>query len=313
MDKINYSSKLINCILNTGKIQNFILKDSNVNYSIKNLRVFHNLIKKSMYLLYSSKSLNASLLDLACGKGGDIQKWLLLKNYTYILGLDNNKNSLKATIDKDGYEGAILRWNKIKNTIKTKKPFIRFEHMNLLDINALKKINSIDNNKLYDTISCQFALHYFAENTSTLQNFLIMVSSKLKKGGVFFGTATNGDLIKKILNIDNVNIPLLSLTKDEFNLNKYFFYINENTFDENRKSYFNIEGISNEYYLFKNELINIASQPNINLKLIEIKSFYDWYNDPLIVAKLKQYNNYPLSSYEMIISFLNFSFVFIKN
>jgi len=306
------SSKLINCILQTGKIQNFYLPDYKGDYTIINLRSFHNLIKKRIYLQNASLNKYCSLLDLASGKGGDIQKWLLLKNYTYILALDINSESIKATINKNGYEGAIARWINIKKTLE-KPPYIRFEIMNLNNLNALESINKIDNNKLYDTISCQFALHYFAENTATLNNIFTLVSSKLKPGGKFIGTATNGDLIKNILDINNVNIPLLSLLKDNSNPNCYLFYINDQTHDESRKSYFKIEGVSKEYYLLKKNIELIISQPHINLKLDEFKSFYEWYNDPIIIQKLKAYKNFPLSPYEMIISFLNFSFVFTKN
>lgn len=309
MDK---SSKLINCILETGQIQNFYLPDYKGDYTIVNLRAFHNLIKKRIYLQNASLNKHCSLLDLACGKGGDIQKWLLLKNYNYILALDINSGSIKATKEKNNYEGAISRWNNIKKTI-LKPPYIRFEIMNLNNNYALQNISRIDNNKLYDTISCQFALHYFAENLNTLENIFLLVSSKLKKGGKFIGTATNGDLIKKILDINNVNIPLLSLLKDDLNINSYLFYINDQTYDESRKSYFKLEGVSKEFYLLKENIKTIISKPNINLKIDEFKSFYEWYNDPIITQKLKQYNNYPLSSYEMIISFLNFSFVFTKN
>jgi mRNA (guanine-N7-)-methyltransferase len=309
---MEYTSTLINCILETGTIQNFIL-EKKYDLNINRLRTFHNLIKKQLYeqtniLINYSKT--KSLLDLACGKGGDIQKWLLLNNIKYILAVDYNIESIKATRNKNGYDGAIARWNNIKKT-KTNTPYIRFEILNLLNPISLSIINNIDNNKKYEIISCQFALHYFAENYETLFNIFKLISSKLKKGGIFIGTATNGDLIYNILNNGNVKIPLLTLEK--LNLNNYLFNITEETYDETRKSYFKLEGESSEYYLFIYNIKKIIKNPEINMDIIEIKSFYEWYNNPYIINKLKQYSNYPLSPYEMIISFLNFSFIFKKN
>ena len=77
---------------------------------INNMRTFHNLIKRQLYTNYSQPS---NLLDLACGKGGDIQKWLQCK-FKYVLAIDTNEKSIKAQKNADNYEGAISRWFHIK-------------------------------------------------------------------------------------------------------------------------------------------------------------------------------------------------------
>ncbi len=95
---MEYTSTLINCILETGTIQNFIL-EKKYDLNINRLRTFHNLIKKQLYEqtnLLINYSKTKSLLDLACGKGGDIQKWLLLNNIKYILEVDYNIESIKT-------------------------------------------------------------------------------------------------------------------------------------------------------------------------------------------------------------------------
>ena len=113
---------------------------------------------------------------------------------------------------------------KILNKIyKIKMPYIIFKNLSILDNNILEKLNSIDSNKKYDVVSCQFALHYFCQNDIILNNILSVISNKLRKNGLFIGTATDGDLIYKILNNGNVNIPLLTLIKKDFN--NYLFYI----------------------------------------------------------------------------------------
>lgn len=297
--------KFIYCLIKYGKIQNFII--TNKSNDIDNLRKFHNFIKLHLILEYCSKTSAKSLLDIACGRGGDLQKWTNNGlNLKYILGIDNHSESIYSSIARgDSFDGAIARFKNIKKHFRGKMPFINFQHLNILDNNILQKLNAIDSNKQYDIVSCQFAFHYFVKTEDTLNHVLNIVSQKLRKGGIFIGTATDGDLIKNILDNGNVNIPLLTLVKQTNN--NYLFYINtskdtsKGLINDLRKNYFEIQGVSSEFYLFKQTLIQIAQKNG--LELIEIKSFYDWYS---------KYNGQEMTPYEMIISFLNFSFVFIK-
>lgn len=315
--------KFINCIINYGKIQNFII--SNKNNNIDNLRKFHNYIK-SILIINNSKNAK-SLLDVACGRGGDLQKWLNDKlHLNYILAFDSHKESIYSSTAKgDSFDGAIARFKNIKKKYKHKMPFINFQVLNLLQQNTLSKINNIDSNKLYDVVSCQFALHYFCENDEILNNTLLIISKKLKQNGLFIGTATDGDKIHNILQNGNVNIPLLTLIK-QYKTN-YLFYIKSeqqktskiNKTDktdktvkidktDNRQNYFEIQGASSEFYLFKEKLKYFAKLNN--LELIEYKTFYEWYQE-IKESKIEK-NIYDLSIYEMVISFLNFSFIFKK-
>ena len=263
--------KFIDCIIKYGKIQNFII--SNKNSSIENLRKFHNYIKLQLILQASHETKAKNLLDIACGRGGDLNKWLRT-NVKYVLAFDSHKESIFNSIKKgNNFDGAIARFQNIKQSYRNKMPFINFKHLDILDKSVLNKINSIDSNKIYDVVSCQFALHYFTKNDDNLNHVLNVISSKLKKDGLFIGTATDGDLINNILKYGNVNIPILTLLKREDN--NYLFYIQSDTrFDETRQNYFELQGISSEFYIFKEKLKNIALKNN--LKLIEYKSFYEW-------------------------------------
>lgn len=299
--------KFIYCILKFSKLQNFNIKSFD-DYTIDNLRKFHNFIKSNL-IIESCKNIDAkSLLDIACGRGGDIQKWINNKiSLKYIVAFDNHKESIYSSIKKgDQFDGAIARFLNVKRNFRGKLPYINFQHGNILDINILDKLNKIDSNKIYDIVSCQFALHYFAKDEKSLDHVLSVVSSKLRSGGLFIGTATDGDLIYNILKNGNVNIPLLKLIKK--NNDNYLFYIDVEKKVENinRQNYFELQGISSEFYLFKERLEKIALKNN--LKLIQYKSFYDWYQ---IYKKINSFQE--LNIYELVVSFLNFSFVFQKN
>ena len=100
------------------------------------------------------------------------------------------------------------------------------------------------------------------------------------------------------------------------NRNNYLFYIQTEKTEKTEKSknltrqnYFEVQGVSSEYYLFKDKLIEIAQKND--LELVEIKSFYEWYSGGNS-GENSGYNGPEMTPYEMIISFLNFSFVFIK-
>lgn len=306
MNKSVLLDKFIYCIIKYGKIQNFVI--SNRTNKIDNLRKFHNFIKLQL-ILKSCKETNAkNLLDIACGRGGDLQKWLNNNiDLKYILAFDSHKDSIYSSIKKgDSFDGAIARFQNLKQNYRGKMPFINFKNLDILDSDILSKINYIDSNKKYDVVSCQFALHYFCENDFMLNSVLNIISTKLRKGGLFIGTATDGDLINNILKNGDVDIPLLKLIKRESN--NYLFYIQtENTTELTRQNYFELQGVSSEFYIFKEKLKNIALKNK--LELIEFKSFYEWYQEYKNNNKSK-FNE--MSVYEILISFLNFSFIFKK-
>ena len=294
-------SQFINCIINLSKIHNFILTnyvDGTTPTSINNLRKFHNLIKKDLILKAVSDTKAECLLDIACGRGGDIHKWMMAR-LKCVYAFDSHHESVNE---------AISRFNEIKKNNRGKIPFITFKTLNSLNRDIIEMVNQFDNKKVYDIVSCQFALHYFSENDDTLRNTLRLVSKKLKKGGLFIGTASDGDLIKQNLSVGNVNIPLLNLSKTNKD-NNYLFYINENQ-SQSTINYFELQGVSSEYYLLKNKIKTIAEEEEIGLELVQFKSFYDWYNEIIVNSKVNK--TIQLSPYEMIISFLNFSFIFRK-
>jgi len=294
-------SQFINCIINLSKIHNFILTnyvDGTTPTSINNLRKFHNLIKKDLILKAVSDTKAECLLDIACGRGGDIHKWMMAR-LKCVYAFDSHHESVNE---------AISRFNEIKKNNRGKIPFINFKTLNSLNRDIIEMVNKFDNKKVYDIVSCQFALHYFSENDDTLRNTLRLVSKKLKKGGLFIGTASDGDLIKQNLSVGNVNIPLLNLSKTNKD-NNYLFYINENQ-SQSTINYFELQGVSSEYYLLKNKIKTIAEEEEIGLELVQFKSFYDWYNEIIVNSKVNK--TIQLSPYEMIISFLNFSFIFRK-
>ena len=293
MDDISVinSSKLVYCMVSTGHIQNFNIETTD---NVDKMRKFHNFIKLKLISHAKRLTNGTTLLDIAVGRGGDLFKWKEA-GFKTIVGFDPHRESLQEA------------QNRLKEQLALKKkiPFTKYYHLDALDRNVLSKLRSLEQNvrglkddgtnNTYDVVSCQFAFHYFAKEQSDLNHVLNLVSSKLNNGGLFVGTATDGDIIHNILNNGDVNLKLLQLKRVDSST--YSFNIASKSAN---KTYFDVKGASLEHYLYKRQFIETAKE--YGLKVINIESFYNWY----------QGYDKSLSIQEQLISFLNFSFIFQK-
>jgi hypothetical protein len=109
------------------------------------MRRFHNNVKRELYDKYT-REIN-KLLDLACGKGGDLDKWVS-NNIKSVVGYDINERSILE---------AQRRVNEYKYSINTKVD------VNVRDLSR----NVIDGNKDCDVVTSMFAFHYFFETEET--------------------------------------------------------------------------------------------------------------------------------------------------
>lgn len=254
------------------------------------LREFHNWIKLS--LIFESKRLSNGnkLLDVAVGRGGDIAKWSKAK-FRYVTGIDSDR---KAIFEKYDFDGAIKRFQNIsKNIILVPKCY--FWHLSASDPNILNLLNGKDRGAIYDVVSCQFAFHYFVKEIDIVLN---MVSNKLRKGGVFIGTASDGDLINKNINTGNVKLPMLNINK----VNEETYEYEMKTGKTSRETYFEYRGALMENFLYKQHLIEKCEY--YGLQLVRILNFHEWNLN---------YKGKELSKQEQAASFMNFSFVFVKS
>lgn len=253
------------------------------------LREFHNKIK-SKIIIDSKKHTNGEkLLDVAVGRGGDIMKWSKAK-FKYVTGFDSDKKSI---YEKHSFDGAIKRFNDIKGRIYTPKCY--FWNISATDPKILEILNGKDHFTIYDVVSCQFGIHYFISN---LDITLKMISEKLRKGGLFIGTTVDGDLLFKNLEKGDIRTPFLHASKKSEK--SYIYQITNNGNNDSNETYYDYRGALSEYFVFKQEFIEICKK--YSLELMSMKSFHEWNNDIKIT----------LSINEQIISYFNFSFVFVK-
>lgn len=143
------------------------------------IRKFHNQIKR--YLIEKYAKDRDSLLDLACGRGGDLQKWKD-SNIKFVKGLDISEKEI---------EEARQRYTSMKDCTME----VEFVVNEIIGMNQWK-----DECKVYDTVSCMFAMQYFFITERALDTFLHNVSSNLKEGGYFIGTVPDGKRVLQLLN-----------------------------------------------------------------------------------------------------------------
>ena len=183
---------------------------------------FHN--RCILDMLYLKPKHKKRLLELCCGKGGDLPRWVSSR-YEFVLGLDlssdniyNPKNGVYNRVI--GVKAKFERDNKDKtgvyflNTafavadcslnINNGEAGVDPESKELLKIVMgstnktvkphYKYIASKGSHK-FDAVSCMFAIHYFFENETNLNGFLRNVSANLVKDGMFFCTFMDGEKV----------------------------------------------------------------------------------------------------------------------
>ena len=210
------------------------------------LQHFHNIIIKNYSLimpvanyLKNINNENINLLDLACGKGGDIPKWIE-NNIDNILGIDIVKNNIHDDID-----GALVRLNNFKER------YGDISTINFLVGDSSKNIKSgqafADKSKWekiwkpkykrekFHIISIMFALHYMFKNKIDVQNLVDNISENLRNGGYFIGTCLDGKEIFDMLNSleQNENLVGYKNGKAIWKIKKLY---SRNTFPDNDDS-----------------------------------------------------------------------------
>lgn len=239
-----------------------------------NMRNFHNHIKRELIMKYAKNE--ERLIDLCCGKGGDMHKWINAKI----------KNIIGYDINQEYIEEAKKRYSKVNK--KDTKIEIIYRNMDLR-----KQIVDTEYEKV-NVITCNFALHYFFKNKYTFNTFINSIKNNLKNGGYFIGTIFDGaSVLNKLDNKDFYNY------KDFFKIDKINI---ENTLLGNKiKVYLKdsiIDNISHEYLILFG--LFITEMEKLGFILIDSKIF----------SELEKDYKYNLEDYEKEFSFLNRYFVF---
>ncbi|KAG5324828.1 MCES methyltransferase, partial [Pseudoatta argentina] len=200
------------------------------------MRNFNNWIKSMLINEYvvkvrQGKSFGTSLkvLDMCCGKGGDLLKWKKA-NISHLICADIAQVSL---------EQCQQRYNDMVNKKGSKDrgfaPIFSAEFITADCTKVRLREKFTDPSIQLDFVSCQFAFHYSFESLSQAECMIRNASESLKPGGYFIGTIPDAyDLISRWQNCDGhkfgndvYNVEFLNedKTKPPFFGAKYNFHL----------------------------------------------------------------------------------------
>lgn len=226
------------------------------------MRSFNNWVKSVLINLHTRPS--ARVLDLCCGKGGDLNKWAKVQISEYV-ACDTAPVSVQQAAE---------RYNSMDN--------VTFRPQLLVgDCFDVRLADYFSDDTVFDVVSCQFAVHYAFENESRVRRMLLNVTERLRPGGFFIGTTTDANvLVKKLRAVDGLAIsngvfridldPRFSEKKfvngpeSQYGI-RYNFTLDQNVEDcpEYLVHFPMLEAVAQEY----------------ELELVLLKNFHDFYTE----------------------------------
>jgi hypothetical protein len=279
--------------------------------------LLHMLIKSHLYNkpvsfkpANKNQQTRGNLLEMACGQAGDLNNWKYSK-YSFVLGIDLVKSNIYTS--KGSYAKLMnehrkqLTYNQNKNknfslldmafavgdctlNIKSGEAAIDPESRELLKLimNPIEKRKNLDVYERtlvgkckdkFNVVSCMFAIHYFFENETKLEQFLNNVSTNLQKNGLFFCTFMDGKSVEVELekektgmiegrkNFEEYSVPVWAIIKQ---------YTNEKYYNKKIDVFIeNTQKLITEYLVDFEFLIKKANE--FNLELVDTELFSETY------------------------------------
>ncbi|CAK9857333.1 unnamed protein product [Sphagnum jensenii] len=151
------------------------------------LKKLNNWIKSVLIQRYTKAG--DAVLDLACGKGGDLIKWDKA-SIGYYVGIDIADGSI---------EDARNRYNGETDHARGRRGHKFRARLLCADCFEVDLGPALKDDAPFDVCSCQFALHYSWSTEERARRALHNVSSLLQPGGYFIGTMPDANVIVRKL------------------------------------------------------------------------------------------------------------------
>lgn len=212
--------------------------------AIRPMLDFHNSVKKNaVFEKLARMDRASSLLELGCGRGGDLFK-ALGAGFNTLVGVDISESDLLNPDDgayrrlfdyRQSQVERAGRGSRADNNAVTSNERVAFarwdvglpiapEHDTARQNAELQQINDVLfgfaketaiprnlgpyyglANIPFDVVSTQFAIHYLFRSAETLDAFCSNVASRLRKGGVFVCTYMDGSVVDQLLTRSGVD------------------------------------------------------------------------------------------------------------
>ena len=192
---------------------------------------------------------NVKLLDIGCGNGHDIVKWIE-SNIETCVGIDLSKPNILHAISK--YKGMYF-------ADATNYKFFYTKKQNSLSEVLTKRQYPLE---YFNICTCYFTLQHFFESNMMLNNLIQCVNSFLEKGGFFIGMFLDGDVLLDNFQNDEYESSQLIARK---------IYKEVHTIGDSVDVYIPYNVLMSEntycpsYLVFKSKLINICNKYGIKL------------------------------------------------
>lgn len=237
----------------------------------RNMRQFHNSIVKLCSLLgyavhaTNKESHTISILDIGCGKGGDIPKYLQL-GIGRVLGVDNSVTNIRDVTD-----GAYARLDELTSNRKrdtdyvflsldASKPFfekadcisacstdedreaakVLWSDANESNTGDVKRWSNFARKQPFDIVSLMFDIHYFFLSESSFNTLISNIVSFTDSGSVVVGVCMDGDIVRSMINQKGGNDGIIRGKSSKGNI---VYQIEKKYNDESKSPYGNMIGV----------------------------------------------------------------------
>ena len=184
---------------------------------IKGLRSFNNWIKSTLIHKFSpneegKEDQPLNVLDIGCGKGGDLGKWAQAPQAVgYYVGIDPAEVSIEQAKERymqmrpggggRGGRGGGNGGGRNKRIFEAAFLVDDAFANSLGDLQIIREIGFGPGSRWgpsggFDVVSMMFCMHYAYETEAKAKGMLANVASSLRKGGRFLGVIPNSDVIK---------------------------------------------------------------------------------------------------------------------
>ncbi|XP_034285288.1 mRNA cap guanine-N7 methyltransferase [Pantherophis guttatus] len=260
------------------------------------LRNFNNWIKSVLIGEFLDKvrqrKQNITVLDLGCGKGGDLLKW--------------RKGRISKLVCTDiagvSVQQCEQRYQDMKNRGRQNDRFFSAEFITADSTKELLSKKYRDSNMYFDICSCQFVYHYSFETYEQADMMLKNACEQLSPGGYFIGTTPDSYQLVKRLESSETN----SFGNEIYNVKfqkKGEYPLFGCKYD------FHLEGVVDvpEFLVYFPLLEDMAKK--YKMKLVYKKTFWEFYEEKaknmehkMLLQQMKALEKYPADEGSRLVS-----------